>query len=209
MRSLIFSCPLVLAACGSAPDPDPAPTEQPASAPAGHHAHHHGQHGHVHRHGFEDPEAWSAKWDTAERDAWQKPDAVLAAMAISPTDSIADIGAGTGYFAVRLAAEAPEGVVYAIDLQPQMVQHLGERAAKLGLSNIRPVRATADDAAIPEPVDVVMLTNTYHHIGGRTAYFARVAESLRPGGRVVIVDYRVEFDGPGPPGRSDSATRAK
>lgn len=160
----------------------------------GHHAHHA-----PHHHGFEDPASWSERWDNAERDVWQKPDAVLAALALAPDDTVADIGAGTGYFAVRLAAAVPEGRVYAVDVEPKMVAWLGERAAKMGLGNLEPVQGTFDDPKIPEPVDLVMLTNTYHHIEGRTPYFARLASSLAPGGRVAIVDYKLVFDGHGPP----------
>lgn len=196
---------LLLVGCGG------APAEQPASAPAsqpgstmhdhgkhGHHGKHHAGH-HHHAHRFENPEQWADKWDTAERDAWQKPDAVLAVIAPRAADRIADIGAGTGYFAMRLAQKAPEGTVYAIDLEPQMVAYLGKRAAEMGLANVEPIQATTDDPKIPQPVDLVMLTNTYHHIGERTAYFERLAPSLKPGGRVAIVDYKRVFEGKGPP----------
>ncbi len=202
MRSIIPTlCAAALVGCGGAPEPAP---DAPASAPAAHPHHeqpmHHGEHGHHHHHhGFEDPARWAEKWDTDERDAWQKPEAVLALIAPKPADLIADIGAGTGYFAVRLAAAAPEGEVYAIDLGPEMVQYLGERAAKLALGNLRPLLATADDPKIPQPVDLVMLTNTYHHIGERVPYFTRLAAHLKPAGRVAIVDYKLQFDGPGPP----------
>lgn len=220
LSSILASSGLLLAACGGTPAPtaDPpetpasepasAPASGPTSAPAGHHGAqhheghmHHGQkHGHRHHHhGFENPEEWAGKWDTAERDGWQKPDAVLAAIAPKPTDLIADIGAGTGYFAMRLAQKAPEGTVYAIDLQPQMVEYLGQRAAKMGLTNVVPIKAGPDDARIPQPVDLVMLTNTYHHIADRTPYFTRLAPSLKPGGRVAIVDYKLQFEGKGPP----------
>lgn len=195
-----------LVACGGAPEPaaETPTAEAPASAPADpsdhdghamHHAHHHGHH----HHGFEDPAQWAEKWDTSERDAWQKPEAVMAVIAPKPTDRVADIGAGTGYFAARLARRAPEGVVYAVDLEPAMVEWLGKRAAQEQLANLTAVQATPDDAKLPAPVDLVMLTNTYHHIEGRTPYFTRLRAHLRPGGRVAIVDYKQQFEGHGPP----------
>ncbi|MEZ4434676.1 MAG: class I SAM-dependent methyltransferase [bacterium] len=210
--------PLLLAAgCGGAPEPapTPAPESQPmkhhhASHPghhgAGHHGGHHGghhpehgQHGGAHHHGFEDAQGFAARWDTPERDAWQKPDAVVAALALDPAAHVADIGAGTGYFAVRLARAVPQGTVYAADLEPAMVAHLTERAKTEGLTNIVALQAEPDDAKLPAPVDLIMLTNTYHHIEGRTAYFTRLRDHLRPGGRLAIVDYKLQFEGHGPP----------
>ncbi len=201
----LLAAGLWLAGCGGAPAPAGDTHAAPTSQPHGEHMHHGEKHGHHgakhghHHHRFDNPAEWAGKWDTAERDAWQKPDAVLAVIAPKPADLIADIGAGTGYFAMRLAQKAPEGTVYAIDLAPKMVEYLGQRAAQMGLSNVEPIEATVDDARIPQPVDLVMLTNTYHHIGDRTAYFTRLASSLKPAGRVAIVDYKLEFEGKGPP----------
>lgn len=199
--------PLLLAAgCGGAPDSaaPAAPESQPMKhhhAPGEHHHAHGHQHGHhgAHHHGFEDAQGFAARWDTPERDAWQKPDAVVAALALDPAAHVADIGAGTGYFAVRLARAVPQGTVYAADLEAAMVAWLTERARTEGLANIVPIHATPDDARLPAPVDLIMLTNTYHHIEGRTAYFTRLRDHLRPGGRLAIVDYKLQFEGHGPP----------
>lgn len=198
MKSYPLISAALLLACGGGPAPtgdDAMPHSQPGHHGAHHAAHHHG----AHHHGFEDPESWSARWESPERDAWQKPDAVLDALAIAPDALIADIGAGTGYFAARLARRAPEGTVYAADLEPAMVKWLAERARTEGLDNLEAVQATVDDAKLPAPVDLVMLTNTYHHIEGRTAYFTRLRDHLRPGGRVAIVDYKLVSEGHGPP----------
>lgn len=208
-------------ACRGAEPKSPAgegPTSaEPAAAKPEHdhhhdHAHAHGsdhdrtgmQEGHRHagpmNHRFEDAEAWAKHFESEERLAWQKPDEVVASLDLPPDAKIADIGAGTGYFSVRLARAVPQGVVYAQDVEPDMVRYLEERAGKEGLDNLRPVRGTGDDPALPEPVDVVFLTNVYHHIPARPAYFAKVRDRLAPGGRLVIVDFKKDApaDAPGP-----------
>ena len=89
---------------------------------------------HSHRHSFGDAEKWAHVFDDPERDAWQKPHQVIQALALEPDAVIADIGAGTGYFAARLANMLPRATVYAVDVEPAMVTYLGERAKREGLS---------------------------------------------------------------------------
>jgi SAM-dependent methyltransferase len=114
---------------------------------------------------------------------------VVAALNLAPDARVADLGAGTGYFSVRLAKAVPQGVVYGLDVEPDMSRHLTERASKAGLSNVRALTVKPDAFSVPEPVDVVLCVNTWHHIENRGAYLQTVAQNLRPGGRVVIVDY--------------------
>ena len=95
---------------------------------------------------------------------------------------MADIGAGTGYFAVRIAKRVSQGKVLAADVEPDMVRYLGERAAREHLTNIVPVQAGPDAANLPEPADLILVVDTYHHIGNRAEYFAKLQASLRPGG---------------------------
>ncbi len=163
-----------------------------------HHAHA-GHHGKGHHHSFADAEKWSKMWDTPERDAWQKPDAVVAAIGLAPNAVVADVGAGTGYFSMRLAKAVPQGKVLATDAEPDMVEFLKNRAAKEGLANVTPVKADPVDPTLPEKADVVFLCNVYHHIDARTAWFGKLKASLKPGGKLVIVDYRPEWEGHGPP----------
>jgi len=158
-----------------------------------------GHHGHAHHHDFSDAAHFAKRWDTPERDAWQKPDAVLASLGLRPDSVVADIGAGTGYFTVRLARAVPEGKVYAVDVEPKMLAHIEARAKSEGLTNIVTVQASPGDPKLPEAVDLVFVCNTYHHIDARTPYFQALSERLREGGRLVVVDYRPDFDGPGPP----------
>jgi ubiquinone/menaquinone biosynthesis C-methylase UbiE len=117
---------------------------------------------------------------------------VVAALALPADAKIADVGAGTGYFAVRLARQAPQGKVYGVDIEPDMIRHMEERAEKEGLGNLVAVLGAADDPRIPEPVDLVLVVDTYHHIADRAAYFEQLAASLRPGGRLAIIDFTLE-----------------
>ncbi|MEO8028249.1 MAG: methyltransferase domain-containing protein [Bryobacteraceae bacterium] len=138
------------------------------------------------------------RFDDPARDAWQMPDRVIAALNLKPGQIVADIGAGTGYFSVKLAKSKAGPKVYGVDIEPSMVSYLRERAAKEGLHNVTAVQAAADRPNLPELVDVVLIVDTYHHIGDREAYFRRLGKSLKPGGRVAIIDFKP--DSPeGPP----------
>jgi len=139
---------------------------------------------------FQDAERWSKIFDDPGRDAWQKPDEVLRALAPAPDAAVADVGSGTGYFAVRLARAVPQGRVYGADLEPDMVRFLNDRAAKEQLPNLSSHRAAPDDPQLPEPVDLVLVVDTYHHIGARERYFGRLREALKPGARVAIIDFK-------------------
>jgi len=148
------------------------------------------QHGAQPLHGrFEDAGRWAQVFDDPARDAWQKPDEVIRALALAPDAAVADIGAGTGYFAVRLARAVPQGRVYGADVEPEMVEHLNARAAREGLGNLAAHLARPDDALLPAPVDLALLVNTYHHVPDRSAYFRRLADALKPDGRVAIIDF--------------------
>ena len=133
-----------------------------------------------------------ARFDDPSRDAWQKPDEVIRTLAASPDASVADIGAGTGYFSVRLARAMPEGRVFAIDTEPSMVQYVTERATHEGLFNIQAVVASPDDPKIPQAVDLIIVVDTYHHIADRTAYFRRLMPALKRAGRIAIIDFKPE-----------------
>jgi cyclopropane fatty-acyl-phospholipid synthase-like methyltransferase len=145
-----------------------------------------------------DPEQSAKQFDDPARDAWQMPDKVIAALHLKLGQTVADIGAGTGYFSVRLARSEAAPKVYAVDIEPGMVSYVRDRAAKEGLKNIIAVQATEDSANLPEPVDAILIVDTYHHIGNREVYFRKLAKSLKPGGRLAIIDFKP--DSPeGPP----------
>ena len=152
----------------------------------------------THQHSFSGAERWAHTFDDPSRDAWQKPHEVIQALALKPDAVVADIGSGTGYFAVRLANMVPKGRVYGVDVEPDMVKYLAERAKREHRDNVVVIAGTPDDPRLPEKADVILMVDVFHHIEDRAAYFRRLATALKPGGRIVIIDFRI--DSPeGPP----------
>ena len=150
-------------------------------------AHHpHAAHGDGH---FDDADAWALAFEDPSRDTWQRPDEVIAALGLTLETRIADIGAATGYFPVRFAKLAAK--VYGVDIEAAMVDYLTKRAEREGLSNLVAVLGTSTDAKIPQPVDIVTVIDTYHHIENRPAYFAALKRSISPRGRLAIIDLRM------------------
>jgi cyclopropane fatty-acyl-phospholipid synthase-like methyltransferase len=158
-------------------------------------------------HSFSQAELWAKEFDDPRREAWQKPDQVLDALGLDRNALVADIGAGTGYFSMRLAKRVPDGKVFAVDVEPDMLRYLGERAHREHLNNVIPVVANDASPNIPEPVDVILVVDTYHHIDDRRAYFAGLRKSLRPQGRLAIVDFKLDSPEGPPPAHRISAER--
>lgn len=184
---VVFGFASFVVACVLAVVPASAQHKHGEGAPKGH--------GHER---FDDPEKWSKSFDDPARDVWQKPDDVIQALGLKPGARVADIGAGTGYFTVRLARAVPAGIVFAVDIEQKMVEHIAARAKESGLSNVRGVVAGETSAKLPEPIDLALMVNSYHHIDARAAYMRDLASSLRPGGRVAIIEARPDAE-QGPP----------
>lgn len=153
---------------------------------------------HTHRHGFSGAERWAHVFDDPKRDAWQKPHEVIQALDLAPDAVVADLGSGTGYFTVRLANMVPNGRVYGVDVEPDMVKYLGERAKREKRDNVVTVHGAPDDPRLPERVDLVLMVDVFHHIEHRPDYFRTLRGALKPAGRIAIIDFRT--DSPvGPP----------
>ena len=153
---------------------------------------------HTHDHSFSGAEQWAKIFDDPQRDAWQKPHEVIQALKLKADAVVADIGSGTGYFSIRLAHMVPKGKVYGLDAEPDMVKYLADRAKRAGLNNVKAVLVNPGDAALPEKADLVILVDVYHHIEKREAYFRELQRSLKPGGRLAVIDFTM--DSPeGPP----------
>jgi arsenite methyltransferase len=128
------------------------------------------------------------------RDAWQKPHEVVMALGLKPTDVVADIGAGTGYFARRFTHHAAN--VYAVDIDEKLLAI----AAKNAPANLQTVLAAPDDPRLPAGgIDVIFFCDVLHHISGRAAYYGKLAQALKPGGRVVVIDFYEKPLPVGPP----------
>jgi ubiquinone/menaquinone biosynthesis C-methylase UbiE len=153
------------------------------------------------RNTFEDIQHWINAFEDPERHKWQKPEDVIKALNVDLSDVIADIGAGTGYFTRRFAFAALTGKAIGLDVDASMVRYMKEDAKKLGLNNYEARVVKTDDPELDkDSVNIVFLCNTYHHIDNRVTYFSKVAESLKHGGRLVIVDfYRKELPYGPPP----------
>jgi arsenite methyltransferase len=118
------------------------------------------------------------------RDEWQKPHDVVVALDLKPTDAVADIGAGTGYFARRFALHARK--VYAVDIDDKLLAVEREKASP----NLVTILAAPDDPRLPEgSADLISFCDVLHHIENRLAYYAKVARALKPGGRIVVIDF--------------------
>lgn len=143
------------------------------------------------RHTFDDIDKWAARFEDPERAQWQKPEEVVRNLMLKPGDVIADIGAGTGYFTRRFAeAVGRRGKAFGLDIEPAMVEYMREDARKLNLENYVPRLVKSGDPELnPQSVNVIFMCNTLHHIEDRVKYLSRLLKSLKPNGRVVIVDY--------------------
>ncbi|ACD83976.1 class I SAM-dependent methyltransferase [Candidatus Methylacidiphilum infernorum] len=140
---------------------------------------------------FKDPYLWSREFDSASRDKWQKPQAVLHALRLKPGEKIVDIGAGTGYFAVKFArAVGPEGEVLALDREPAMVDYLRKRAQKEGLNNLKVRHVPTNDPKLKkQSADLIFFCNSYHHIHN-PGYLKKLANALKENGRICVIDIK-------------------
>ena len=136
-----------------------------------------------------------ADWlERSERDEEEAPDIALNVLKIPKGASVADIGAGSGFITERLSARVgPMGRVFANDLQPQMLQILGRRLALRNITNVTLVQGTADDPKLdPASVDLEIMVDVYHELSQPQAMLRRLRAALKPGGRLVLLEYRTE-----------------
>lgn len=167
-----------------------APSHKPAAEDATH------ANEHMHQNSFEE---LLAHFEDPERDRWQRPRAVLEALGDLSGKTVADIGAGSGYFAFRIAPHAAK--VIAIDIDQRFLDYIQEKNAALEAPlPIETRLAAPDDPKLaPGEADVVLIVNTYHHIENRREYFSRVCKNLAAGGRLVVIDFFKKELPMGPP----------
>jgi arsenite methyltransferase len=149
----------------------------------------------------QDPKAYITMLDDPKRDEYQKPHEVITALKLKEGEVIADIGAGSGYFTFRLARHVGDaGRVYAVDVSPEMIVHLNRRIRDLNLKNVVTILAAPDDPLLADAcVNRFFICDTWHHIEDRDRYLARLKRMLKPGGEVVMVDFKKAETPVGPP----------
>ena len=188
---------------------DDAPPAHVDHAEHAEHAEHASHADPAHRHYFDEPERFAERWNASERDEWQQPEVVLELASVAPGMTVADLGAGTGYFIPHLSvAVGPEGRVLALDAESAMVEYLESRAVEESWDNVE-VRTVpyASPELAPGSVDRIFVVNTWHHIESRPTYGRELFEALRPGGELVIVDFTLDAPhGPPPAMRLSIAT---
>jgi len=144
--------------------------------------------------------AYIAALDDPARDAWQKPHEVIEALGLKEGERIADIGAGSGYFALRFARHVGAGRVYAVDVSQDMVTHVQAQAKAAALGNVQAILARPDDPLLPEAsIDRVFFCDVWHHVENQDAYLDKLTKALRPGGELVMIDFQKRELPVGPP----------
>ena len=135
-----------------------------------------------------------APWlERPEREAEEAPSQVVDNMDLAPGDVVADVGAGTGYFTFRIAPRVPEGNVLAVDLQPEMLAIIDARKKERGIENVEAVQGTVQDPNLPPAsIDAALMVDAYHEFSHPREMMTSIARALRPGGQVVLVEYRGE-----------------
>lgn len=159
-----------------------------------------GQVAHQH-HPPESAEEYIKALEDPGRDEWQKPDLVVDSLGLKLGDEVADLGAGSGYFTIRLArVVGPAGKVYAVDVDPKLLEYIERRAKEEQLENIQTILADPDDPKLgSNSVDLIFICDVLHHINDRAKYYPLLSRALRPGGRLVNIDFHKRKLPVGPP----------
>lgn len=135
-----------------------------------------------------------ASWlERPEREREERTDLLLKALSLKPTDVVADIGAGTGFFTFLMAPKVSKGKILAVDIQPEMIEYLNEGKAKRKVTNVQPVLGTESDPKLAaNSIDLAILIDAYHEFSYPREMMGHIASALKPGGRIVLVEYRAE-----------------
>lgn len=201
-RSLCALLVCVAPSAGRADGPSAAHTDGHNGGHAGGHTDGHGN-GHHHGgmpHRFERAADWVNKFEGPERDAWQKPQTLIAALGDVRGKTVVDLGAGTGYFLPHLSrAVGPSGQVLALDVEADMVRHMQARAEREGLKNVRAQKSEGDDPKLAAgSADRVLIVDVWHHIPARGEFAKKLAAALRKDGAIYLVDFKLDSER-GPP----------
>ncbi len=155
---------------------------------------------------FEETEKYIAFLERPDRVLWQKPDEVVKALELRGTETVVDVGAGSGYFTFRFAKALPEGKVIATDIDPEMVRHIHHKVLTEGALNVTAVLITPDDPGIASEADVVFISDVIHHVANREAWLRKGYSEMKPGAKLVVVEFK---EGKLPEGPPESVKIAK
>jgi SAM-dependent methyltransferase len=148
---------------------------------------------------FAETEKYIEFLERKDREIWQKPDAVIESLKLKGTETIADVGAGSGYFSFRFASKLAHGKVIAIDIDPEMVRYIHHKVMSSNIKNIEVVLALADDPKIPEKVNVVFICDVLHHLKDRTEWLAKLSSEINKGTKLVLIEFKEGNLPEGPP----------
>jgi SAM-dependent methyltransferase len=148
---------------------------------------------------FEDVEKYIAFLERPERDSWQHPDLVVSALGLDGKETVADLGAGSGYFSFRFAAALPEGKVVSSDVEPEMVRHMHHKAMTAGMRNLQVVLGKADEPGLPPGTDLVFMCDVLHHVPDRNAWLGKLVAQMPSGARLALIEFREGKLPEGPP----------
>jgi ubiquinone/menaquinone biosynthesis C-methylase UbiE len=148
---------------------------------------------------FEETEKWIEFLDKPERAAWQKPDEVVQALGLSGSETVVDVGAGSGYFTFRLAKALPKGVVIATDIDPEFVRHIHRKVMTDHLANVKVVLADPDDPSIDPAADLVFVCVVIHHVKSREPWLRKLFAEMKQGARFVVIEFKEGKLPEGPP----------
>ena len=148
---------------------------------------------------FAEVEKYIAFLDRPDRDAWQRPAEVIAALGLHGHETIFDLGAGSGYFSFRFARAVPRGKVIAADTEPEMIRHIHHKATVEGLSNVKPVIIKAEDPQVPREADLVFVCDVLHHVQDRARWLKKAVSEMKSGARFVLIEFKESPLPEGPP----------
>ncbi len=164
------------------------------------HCKHHHHHDHAEGHGdFGDLASSLSRLEAPERAEWQRPDELVAALRLAGSETVVDLGAGTGYMTFPLARALPRGKVVAIEPQPELARHLRERAEREGAGNVEVLAGDARESLLPAGVELLFLCDVLHHVDAPTTWLAKLVAQLSPGSRVALVEHKEGGAHEGPP----------
>jgi len=149
----------------------------------------------------QDSKAYIALLEDPKRDAYQKPHEVIMALDLKPGETIADIGAGSGYFSFRLAQHVGEkGKIYAVDINPDMIVYMNRRIRDLHVNNVVTILSAPDDPLLMDSsIDRFFICEVWHHIQNQSGYLALMKKMLKPGGQIIMIDFQKKQVPVGPP----------